>query len=242
MRSCCRIWYRCLGLQSFFNVAIIVHICCISSYRCWHVALVYISLLHECSWDVAITVYRCCIGFISMLHECSWEVSSDPMLHSHILCRGSLPLAVNLYWTMCQTRMVSMRDTWVYTGLSLRGVIPYVQCRAIVFLCREVCSRGYKLVERGCQALVPLVLSVQLVSPCDGCPPLPFIDARVKGKRGIQICATVLRSWEVFSHITVRQEALKGSWAVVLNTITATRSLITSLLLARSQFLERSSG
>jgi hypothetical protein len=27
------------------------------------------------------------------------------------ICRGSLPLAVNLYQTVCPTRMVSVRDT-----------------------------------------------------------------------------------------------------------------------------------
>jgi hypothetical protein len=55
------------------------------------------------------------------------------------------------------------------------------------------------------------VLSDRSVSPCDDFPPLPFIDARVSGKRGTQICATVLWSWEVFSHVVVCQEALKGA-------------------------------
>jgi hypothetical protein len=36
-----------------------------------------------------------------------------------------------------------------------------------------------------------------------------FIAARERGKRGIQICATVLESWKVFSYVDVCQEALK---------------------------------
>jgi hypothetical protein len=32
-------------------------------------------------------------------------------------------------------RMVSTRDNVIYTGLGLRGVIPYVQGRAAVFPC-----------------------------------------------------------------------------------------------------------
>jgi hypothetical protein len=34
---------------------------------------------------------------------------------------------------MRRARMVSSGDDGVYTGLGLRGVIPYVQCVAIVF-------------------------------------------------------------------------------------------------------------
>jgi hypothetical protein len=40
---------------------------------------------------------------------------------------------------MCQARMVSTGDNRVYTGSGLRGVIPYVQCVAAVFL-NQVCS------------------------------------------------------------------------------------------------------
>jgi hypothetical protein len=40
---------------------------------------------------------------------------------------------------MCQARMVSAGDDGVYTGSGLRGVIPYVQCVAAVFL-SQVCS------------------------------------------------------------------------------------------------------
>jgi hypothetical protein len=43
-------------------------------------------------------------------------------------CRGPLLLAVNLYRTVCRTRMVSTRDTEVYTGSSLQRIIPYIQC------------------------------------------------------------------------------------------------------------------
>jgi hypothetical protein len=76
---------------------------------------------------------------------------------------------------------------------------------------RNVCSWGYKLVKRGYRAQVPVASSVRFVSPCDGCPPLPFIDARVRDKKGKQICAIVLRSWVVFSYVVVCQEALKGT-------------------------------
>jgi hypothetical protein len=31
-----------------------------------------------------------------------------------------------------------------------------------------------------------LSMNVQFVNPCDGCPPLPFIDARGRGKKGKQ--------------------------------------------------------
>jgi hypothetical protein len=39
----------------------------------------------------------------------------------------------------CRPRMVSAGDDDVYTGSGLRGVIPYVQCVAAVFL-SQVCS------------------------------------------------------------------------------------------------------
>jgi hypothetical protein len=39
----------------------------------------------------------------------------------------------------CRARMVSAGDNRVYTGSCLRGVIPYVQCAAAVFL-SQVCS------------------------------------------------------------------------------------------------------
>jgi hypothetical protein len=40
---------------------------------------------------------------------------------------------------VCRARMVSVEDNMVYTGSGLRGVIPYVQCVAAVFL-SQVCS------------------------------------------------------------------------------------------------------
>jgi hypothetical protein len=40
---------------------------------------------------------------------------------------------------VCRARMVSAGDNEIYTGSGLRGVIPYVQCVAVVFL-RQVCS------------------------------------------------------------------------------------------------------
>jgi hypothetical protein len=32
-----------------------------------------------------------------------------------------------------RARMVSIGDNWIWTGLGIRGVIPYVQYRATVF-------------------------------------------------------------------------------------------------------------
>jgi hypothetical protein len=65
-----------------------------------------------------------------------WIILLIPLINSLFVtnCRGSLPLTVNLYQIMCPARMVSTRDTGVYTGSSLRGVILYIQCRAVVFL------------------------------------------------------------------------------------------------------------
>jgi hypothetical protein len=40
---------------------------------------------------------------------------------------------------VCRARMVSAGDDQVHTSLCLRGVIPYVQCVATVFL-SQVCS------------------------------------------------------------------------------------------------------
>jgi hypothetical protein len=50
---------------------------------------------------------------------------------------------------------------------------------------RVVCSRGYKLVGRGCQTQVPQNgCSVhRLFNPCNDCPPLPFI-AQGDGYKG----------------------------------------------------------
>jgi hypothetical protein len=39
----------------------------------------------------------------------------------------------------CRARMVSAGDNGVYTGSGLRGVTPYIQCVAAVFL-SQVCS------------------------------------------------------------------------------------------------------
>jgi hypothetical protein len=44
------------------------------------------------------------------------------------LCRSSLPLDSKFVSIVCRSRMVSTRDNEIYTGSSLRGVIPYVQC------------------------------------------------------------------------------------------------------------------
>jgi hypothetical protein len=50
-------------------------------------------------------------------------------------CRGSLPSDSKFLSIVCRARMVSTRDNEIYTSSSLRGVIPYVQCREVVFPC-----------------------------------------------------------------------------------------------------------
>jgi hypothetical protein len=50
-------------------------------------------------------------------------------------CRGSLPPDSKFVSIVCRARMVSTGDNRFYTGLGLRGVIPCLQCRAVVFSC-----------------------------------------------------------------------------------------------------------
>jgi hypothetical protein len=47
-----------------------------------------------------------------------------------------------------------------------------------------------------------LGVRVQFVSPCDGCPPLPFIDARGGAKKGFQVKDIVLAA-ETSSHTSL---------------------------------------
>jgi hypothetical protein len=54
-----------------------------------------------------------------------------------------------------------------------------------------------------------LSMSIQFVSPCDGCPPLPFIDARGEGKKKNNRKVTVFGRWDVLSCVVVRLGALK---------------------------------
>jgi hypothetical protein len=49
----------------------------------------------------------------------------------------------------------------------------------------SVYSRGYKLAGRGCRAQIPMgVSNDRFLNPCDSSPPLPLIDARVRGQKG----------------------------------------------------------
>jgi hypothetical protein len=49
----------------------------------------------------------------------------------------------------------------------------------------SVYSRGYKLAGRGCRAQIPMgVSNDRFLNPCDSSPPLPLIEARVRGKKG----------------------------------------------------------
>jgi hypothetical protein len=40
-------------------------------------------------------------------------------------------------------------------------------------------------------------MSVLFINPCDGCPPLPFINAREKGRKGNKRKVTVFDRWDV---------------------------------------------
>jgi hypothetical protein len=60
-----------------------------------------------------------------------------------------------------------------------------------------------------------LSTSVRFVDLCDGFPPLPFIDARGRAKKGNKRRVTVLGHWDVLSCVVVRQGALKGSRAML---------------------------
>jgi hypothetical protein len=60
-----------------------------------------------------------------------------------------------------------------------------------------------------------LSMSARFVRPCDGCSPLPFIDARGKGKKGNKRRVTMPVHWDVLSHVVVRQGALKRSRAML---------------------------
>jgi hypothetical protein len=62
--------------------------------------------------------------------------------HTHVVtgcatveerCRGSLPSDSKFVSIVCRAWMVSSGDNEIYTGSSLRGVTPYIQCRAVVF-------------------------------------------------------------------------------------------------------------
>jgi hypothetical protein len=108
-------------------------------------------------------------------------------------CRGSLSPVSKLVSIVCRARMVSTGDNEVYTGSDLRGVIPYVQCRAACSHARVVCSRIYKLVGRGCWTQVPWngCSVCRMSNPCNGCPSLPFIDERGGVTREKEIRVTV---------------------------------------------------
>jgi hypothetical protein len=56
-----------------------------------------------------------------------------------------------------------------------------------------------------------LSMGVRLVSPCDGCPPLPFIDVRGRHKKGNKRQVRVFGRWDVLSCVTIRLGALKRS-------------------------------
>jgi hypothetical protein len=55
--------------------------------------------------------------------------------NNYIDLSGSLPPHSKFVSIVCQARMISAGDNEIYTGLGLRGVIPYVQSQAVVFPC-----------------------------------------------------------------------------------------------------------
>jgi hypothetical protein len=71
------------------------------------------------------------------VHPIHCEVRRDtqcaPTWHAN--CPGSLSPYSKFVSTVCRARMVSTRDKDIYTGSVLRGVIPYVQCRTVMFPC-----------------------------------------------------------------------------------------------------------
>jgi hypothetical protein len=71
---------------------------------------------------------------------------------------------------------------------SLRSSVEQVCSRAMVF-----CSRGYKLVREGVRPKsLRIGVRFAAIQPCNGCPHLPFIDARGGATRGKKIRVTVL--------------------------------------------------
>jgi hypothetical protein len=60
-----------------------------------------------------------------------------------------------------------------------------------------------------------LSMGVRFVNPCDGCPPLPFIDARGRDKKGNKRKVIVFGRWDVLSCVAVRLGALKRSHAML---------------------------
>jgi hypothetical protein len=59
-----------------------------------------------------------------------------------------------------------------------------------------------------------LSMSIRFVSPCDGFPPLPFIDAREKGRKGNKRKVIVFDRWDVPLCVPVCLGALKRSRAM----------------------------
>jgi hypothetical protein len=70
---------------------------------------------------------------IRVVGEVHRDTRCAPTWHAN--CRGSLPPDSKFVSIVCRARMVSTGDNGIYSGLGLRGVIPYVQYRAVVFLC-----------------------------------------------------------------------------------------------------------
>jgi hypothetical protein len=68
---------------------------------------------------------------------------------------------------------------------------------------------GVQTCRERVSSLSPWGVRVQFVSLCDSFPPFPFIDARGRGKRGKSCKSYSPSRWDVFSHVAVRQGALK---------------------------------
>jgi hypothetical protein len=63
----------------------------------------------------------------------------NPAWHWSYILSGFVVAGSKFLSIVRRARMVSSGDNGVYTGSGLRGVIPYVQCVAAVFL-SQVCS------------------------------------------------------------------------------------------------------
>jgi hypothetical protein len=91
--------------------------------------------------------------------------SSEPRVMSGFSTVGSKFVSI-----VRQARMVSTGDNGIRLVRASSVELPCSRARG-------VCSRGYKLVGRGCRTPSPLKRCsiCRRSNPCNGCSPLPFI-------------------------------------------------------------------
>jgi hypothetical protein len=75
------------------------------------------------------------------VYVCGMRMSNRTTTYEHCcsLLSGFSTAGSKFLSIVCRAWMVSARDNGVYTGSGLQGVMPYVQCVAVVFL-SQVCS------------------------------------------------------------------------------------------------------